>query len=486
MTQYLRRYFFFSPINMSIVFSSALEQSRALQNKEISARELLTATLAQIDAVNPTVNAIITRDDDAAFAQADAVDAARAGAEALSPVAGLPIACKDMERTKGMRTTFGSPIYRNHVPDIDTLMVEKFRAHGMVILGKTNTPEFALGSQTFNTVFGSTKNPWDLSKTCGGSSGGAAAAVSTRMLPFADGSDLGASLRNPANFCNAVGLRPTPGRVPVWPAMDLWHNLAVHGPIARTAQDTALLLYAQAGGDRRSPNALWDDPAALLKPLARDFKGVRIAWSPTVGGAPVEWEVARALKAAVKQFEDLGCIVEEIEPSFAEADESFDTLRAFLLAQIHGSTFEKHRHQMKDTAVWNIERGLALTGAEIIEATRQHSRVFDRFRAFMERYEFLIAPCNQVLPFSIDMPYVTEINGVRLDNYLDWMKSCFRITMTAHPAISVPVAFSQGGLPIGMQIVGRTRDEFGLLQLSHAIEQNNRLFERIPACAKPA
>ncbi len=465
---------------MSIVYQSAVAQSQALQSKQISARELLTETLQHIDRVNPGVNAIITRDDAAAFARADAVDAQRARGDALGPVAGMPIACKDMERTKGMRTTFGSPIFKDHVPDADTVMVEKFRAHGMVILGKTNTPEFALGSQTFNTVFGATKNPWDLTKTCGGSSGGAAVAVATRMLPFADGSDLGASLRNPANFCNLIGLRPTPGRVPVWPAIDAWNNTAVHGPIARTAQDTALLLFAQSGGDRRVPNAIWEDPAQFLKPLRRDFKGVRVAWSPTVGGAPVEKEVAGELYASLKQFEALGCIVEEAEPSFEETDECFDVLRAHLLAQVHAATISKYRAQMKDTAIWNIERGLALTNAEITEATRAHTRIYDRFRAFMERYEFLLCPCNQVLPFSIDQPYVTEINGVQLANYLEWMKTCYRITMTAHPALSVPVAFSSTGLPIGMQIVGRYRDELGLLQLAHAVESVNPLHQKLP------
>jgi amidase len=463
-----------------MIFESAVNQAFALGNKKISARELLSETLTHIATVNPKVNAIVTLDEEGARAQADAVDAKRAKGELVSPLAGLPIACKDMERTKGMRTTFGSPIYKDFVPEQDTLMVERFRAHGMVVIGKTNTPEFALGSQTFNTLFGKTLNPWDLSKTCGGSSGGAAVAVSTRMLPFADGSDLGASLRNPANFCNAVGLRPSPGRVPVWPAMDAWNNTSVHGPLARTAEDAAFLLYAQAGGDRRVPNAIWEDRLQYLEPLERDFKGVRIAWSPSVGGAPVEREVADALAASVKQFEALGCIVEEAEPSFAETDECFDVLRAFLLAQAYGAVFETNKHQMKDTAVWNIEKGLALTGKEIIEATRQHTRIFERFRSFTQRFAFMICPVNQVLPFDVNLPYVSEINGQKLPNYLEWMKTCYRITMTAHPAISVPIAFSPSGLPIGMQIVGRYRDELGVLQLAHAIEQNNPLWKRLP------
>ena len=459
---------------------SAVELSRRLVAREVSAREVLEAHLAQITAVNPKVNAIVTLDAEGARAQADAIDARRARGEAPGPLAGMPIACKDMERTKGMRTTFGSPIYKDFVPDADTLMVEKFRRHGMVILGKTNTPEFALGSQTFNTVFGKTLNPWDTTKTCGGSSGGAAVSVATRMLPFADGSDLGASLRNPANFCNVIGLRPTPGRVPVWPSVDLWLNTAVHGPIGRTAADTALLLYAQAGGDRRVPNAIWEDPAQFLQPLDRDFRGVRIAYSATLGGLPVQAEVRAAIESNLRHFESLGCVIEEAEPDLREADACFNVLRGFLMAQLYGPMLDTHRHQMKDTAVWNIEYGLSLTGAQIVEATRQHTRVYDTMRAFMDRYEFLLTPCNQVLPFSVDQPYVTEINGEKLDTYLDWMKSCFRITMTAHPSLSVPIGFSDGGLPVGIQIAGRYRDERGILQLAHALEQVHPLHERTP------
>jgi amidase len=398
----------------------------------------------------------------------------------------MPIACKDMERVKGMRTTFGSPIYRDHVPDVDSLMVERFRRHGMVIVGKTNTPEFALGSQTFNAVFGKTLNPWDATRTCGGSSGGAAVAVATRMMPFADGSDLGASLRNPANFCNVVGLRPCPGRAPVWPAVDLWNNLSVHGPIGRTAQDTALLLYAQAGGDRRVPSAIWEDPAAFLKPLDRDFRGVRVAWSPTLGGLPVERGVLDTIVPALRQFEALGCIVEEAEPDLSETDACFDVLRALLLAEHWGDLVRSHRSALKDTAIWNFERGLALNGGQVIEAMRQHARIFERMRRFMERYDFLLAPVNQVLPFSVDQPYVTEIEGTRLDNYIDWMKSCYRITMTAHPAVSVPIGFSATKLPVGIQIVGRYRDELGILQLAHALETVLPLHREMPPVCNPA
>ena len=468
---------------------SVHELSIKLHSREISAREALDAHLVQIERINSKVNAIVTLDAEGAYRQANAIDAQRSRGEHLGPLAGIPIACKDMERVKGMRTTFGSPIYKDHIADVDTVMVERFRRHGMVIIGKTNTPEFALGSQTFNAIFGKTLNPWDTTKTCGGSSGGAAVAVSTRMLPFADGSDLGASLRNPANFCNLVGIRPTPGRVPVWPDIDLWNNLSVHGAIGRTAQDAAALLYAQAGGDRRVPNAIWEDPAPFWKPLDRSFKGVRVAYSPTLGGLPVQREVREAVDAGIRHFEALGCIVEEAEPDLSEADECFHVLRGVIMAQKYGPLLDAHRGSMKDTAIWNIERGLALTSAEIVEATRQHSRLFQKMTAFMERYEFLLAPVNQVLPFPVDQPYVTEINGEKLDNYLDWMKSCFLITMTAHPALSAPIGFvanEAGKLPVGIQIVGRYRDDLGILQLAHALEQRLPLWKNMPPVCDPA
>jgi amidase len=300
------------------------------------------------------------------------------------------------------------------------------------------------------------------------------------MLPFADGSDLGASLRNPANFCNVIGLRTTPGRVPSWPTPDLWSTLSVRGPIARNAQDAALLVYAQAGGDRRVPMSIWEDPAAFLQPLDRDFRGVRVAYSPTLGGAPVEREVRATIEAGLKHFEAMGCIVGDAEPDLAETDECFDVLRALRLSVNYGPLLEPHRALMKDTAIWNIERGLALTGVQIAEATRQHARIFERMRSFMERYEFLLAPVNQVLPFAVDQPYVTEINGEKLANYLEWMKTCYRITMTAHPALSAPIGFSSTKLPVGIQIIGRYRDERGILQLAHALEQRLPLWRELP------
>jgi len=466
---------------------SAREQARLLASRAASAVEILDAHLAQIAALDPALNAIPTLDPDGARAQAAAIDDRRARGETLSPWAGLPIAIKDMVPVRGMRTTLGSPIYRDWVPDHDSAMVERLRGHGLVIIGKTNTPEFAMGSQTFNTVFGATRNPWDTTKTCGGSSGGAAVAVATHMLPFADGSDLGGSLRNPGNFNHVVGLRPCPSRVPAWPRVDGWQGLSVLGPIARTASDCAFLLAAMAGADARDPLSIAEDPARFLSPLDRDFRGVRVAVSRTLGGLPVDPEVARALEHGVALLRELGCVVEEAEPDLAAADLAFDTQRALAFAASYGHLLDAHRQEMKDTAIWNIERAFALSPRTIIDANRARTAVFHALREFLGRHEFLVAPVNQVPPFPVDQPFVTAINGVPMASYIEWMKSCTRISATSHPAASVPCAFTSAGLPVGMQVVGRYRDEFGVLQLAHALGEANPLARRRPPCvAVPA
>ena len=457
-------------LSNSILFKPVRKLSRMLVAREISSHELLDASFAQIDRLNPTLNAIITFDRDGAYANATTVDERRAAGKPTSPLAGLPIAIKDMEPVKGMRTTKGSPIFKDWIPDFDTLMVERFRAHGLTIIGKTNTPEFALGSQTFNTLFGATKNPWDVTKTCGGSSGGAAVAVATGMIAFADGSDMGGSLRNPANFCGVVGLRPSPGRVPVFPTANQWGTLSVHGPIARTAEDAAWLLSVQAGDDPRITLGCCGDPTVYRESLQRDFTGVRIAYSRTLGGLPVEKQVRDALNQSIKRFEALGAIVEEAEPDLSMADNAFEVLRGVHLLATLSEPYRQHKHLLKDTAIWNVEQGLALTAAQISEAQLQQSTLFDRMQRFLTKYEYFICPVNQVAAFDINTPYPMAIDGALLKTYLDWMKSAFRITMTSHPAASAPVAFTAHGLPVGMQIVGRYGCEREVLQLVNAVE----------------
>ncbi|MDH4190342.1 MAG: amidase [Betaproteobacteria bacterium] len=467
-----------------LCYADAARLARLVRRREVSAVELLRAFIAQIERVNPKVNAIVTFLPEEALKEAKKLDRALARPRTTNPapLAGLPIAYKDMIATKGIRTTYGSPIYRDHVPAEDHLIVERLKAAGVITLGKTNTPEFAAGSQTFNKVFGATLNPYDLTKTCGGSSGGAAVAVACGMLPFADGSDLGASLRNPGSFCNVVGFRPTPHRVPYYPADDAWQSLSVIGPLARSVADAALLLSAMAGPDARSPGSIAEPGTTFAKPLSRDLRGVRVAWSRALGGLPVDSRVTAVLEARRKVFGELGCIVEEAEPDLSGADEAFHVLRAVGFVQKYGELLKTRRAEMKDTVVWNIEEGLKLTGAQVARAMQLRSRVYQRMREFMTRYEFLLLPVNQVPPFAVTQPYVTEINGCKLDNYIDWMKTCYEITITSHPAISVPAGFTDDDppLPVGLQIVGRYRDDFGVLQLAQAFERATRVGRRRP------
>jgi amidase len=411
------------------------------------------------------------------------VDAALARGADPGPLAGLPVAHKDLVPTRGVRTTFGSRIYRDFVPDADAILVERLREAGAIMVGKTNTPEFGAGSQTFNAVFGATRNPYHLSKTCGGSSGGAAAALAAGLLPIADGSDLGGSLRNPASFCNVVGLRPSAGRVPNWPSTSAWFDMPVIGPMARTVADVALLLSAMAGPDARAPVCLEEPGSVFRAPLERDFKGTRIAWSSDLGGLPIEPEVARTMAAQRRVFTDLGCIVEDATPDLRDADEVFLVLRAWDYELAFGALLREHRALMKDTVVWNIEQGAQLTGPQVGAAEVKRTALYHRMREFMRRYDYLVAPAVQVLPFDVETPYPTRINEVDLETYLDWMRSCYYITVTGAPAISVPCGFSSGGLPVGIQIVGRHRQDFALLQIALAFEQATGFWRRRPAIA---
>ncbi|HZX68100.1 MAG TPA: amidase family protein, partial [Candidatus Elarobacter sp.] len=330
-------------------------------------------------------------------------------------------------------------------------------------------------SQTFNEVFGATRNPYDPSKTCGGSSGGAAVALATGMVALADGSDLGGSLRNPANFCNVVGLRPSIGRVAQWPSQDAWNLLAVAGPMGRTVEDVALYLSVLAGPDARDPIALDESGDAFATIAERDFAGTRVAWSSDLGGLPVERAVAAVLASQRGTFEALGCSIDDASPNLAGADEVFQTLRGIGFVNTFGELLDRDPSSLKDTIVWNTEYGRALTGAHVGRAAGIRSQIFARMHTFMERYEFVIAPVSQVAPFPIEQPYPTEIEGVAMENYLDWMRSCSWITVTGHPAISVPCGFTPGGLPVGVQIIGRYRDERGLLQFARAFEQRTQV-----------
>ena len=463
-----------------ICFLPAIELARLIQRKELSAREVLEAHLAQIERVNPRVNAIVTLVADRARQRAQALDEAAARGEFPGPLHGLPIAHKDMVETRGIRTTFGSPIFKDHVPAFDTLMVERIRAAGAVLIGKTNTPEFAAGSQTFNPVFGATRNPWDLSKTCGGSSGGAAVSLACGMAPIADGSDTGGSLRNPASFCSVVGFRTSPGRVPVVPSGYGWNSVTVLGPMARTVSDVALLLSVMAGPDPRAPLSIHEAGSRFAQPLERDCKGLRIGWLANFGGIPIDRRVREVFNAQRNKFNDLGCVTEDVDPDFSGADVAFRVFRALQFYELYGSL---SRAQMKSTVVAEMERGERLTGPEIASAEKKRSALFARIGEVMAKYDFLALPVTQVPAFDIDQQFVTEIEGVVMESYIDWMRSCYYITMTSLPAISVPAGFTPEGLPVGLQIVGRHQDDWGVLQIAHAFEQANNLTLRFPPIA---
>ncbi|HEX3723651.1 MAG TPA: amidase [Nitrolancea sp.] len=467
-----------------ICFMDATELAAHIRAKELSAREVMTAHLEQIARVNPKVNAIVTQlSDEVALKLAGAADQALANGDNVGPLHGLPIAHKDLVPTKGMRTTFGSPIHRDFVPDFDALLVERLRHGGALMIGKTNTPEFGAGSQTFNPVFGATLNPYDTTKTCGGSSGGAAVALACGMIAIADGSDLGGSLRNPGNFNNIVGFRVSPGRVPNWPSGLPWSPLSVNGPMARTVRDVALMLTALAGPDRRSPIAIEQPGSMFAAPLDRDFRDVRVAWSPNLGGLPVDPRVTHVLESQRHVFADLGCDLDEATPDFTDADEIFQTLRAWGFALSQEENLMHRRDQLKDTVIWNAEEGMKLSGLDVGHAEVKRGMLFDRVTDFFENYEFLLCPVNQVPPFDVTQPYPTEINGVKMENYIAWMRSCYYITITGHPAISVPCGFTPEGLPVGIQIVGRHHDDFGVLQLAYAFEQATQVGRRRPPVA---
>lgn len=456
-----------------LIWSTAVDLAARLAAKEVSARDVAEAHLQRIEAINPTVNAVVTVTADRAMELANAADEALAGGDEVGPLHGLPVVHKDMHETAGIRTTYGSPLYADHVPTFNAAIVERMLEAGAVTLGKSNTPEFGAGSQTFNEVFGATVNPYDTSRTCGGSSGGAAVALATGMAALADGSDMGGSLRNPAGFCNVVGFRPSPGRVPALPTAGGWGTLAVYGPMARTVADVALFLTGIAGAHRHSPISLPGSPSSFGRTLERDLAGARIAVSPRLGDLPVDPGVVQAVEAAGAVFEGLGCRVDAVDPDLRAADEVFQTLRAWQFEMGFGALVDERREEFKETFQWNVDKGRSFSGPDIAAAERDRTKLFVAFSDFMVDYDWLLLPTAQVPPFDVGTEWVSEIDGVHLDTYIDWMKACFRITVTGHPAISVPGGFTDDGLPIGVQLVGRHLDDFGVLQAAHAFEQAN-------------
>jgi len=466
-----------------VCFMSAVEMARLIATKKLSAREALAAHLKQIERVNSKVNAIVTLVAEMAGEAAAKADEMQAHKETLGALHGLPVAHKDLLETRGIRTTFGSLLYKDYIPSEDDIVVERMRRAGAIIIGKTNTPEFGAGSQTFNKVFGATHNPYDLTKTCGGSSGGAAVSLACGFAPVVSGSDTGGSLRNPAAFCNVVGFRPSIGRVPNPKAAFAWSTLTTEGCLGRSVADLAYALSTIAGPDSRAPLSINEPGERFARPLGRSFKGVRVAWFKDLGGVPFDARVRTVVDGHRKTFESLGCVVEQAEPDFGLAEVAFRVLRAWGSANTYGARLKEHPDAFKDTLKGEIEEGLRLTGEDLARAETAHGQLWRRFQAFLEKYEYFVLPTTQLPPFDVNTPYPTEIAGVKFENYIDWMKSCWYISATGNPAASVPGGFTPEGLPVGVQIVGRDKADFSVLQLAHAFEEATGFGKKRPAIA---
>jgi amidase len=466
---------------------AAVDLSEAIRRRECSCRELMTACLARIARLNPRVNALVSlQDQGRLLAQADERDMQLARGEHLGWMHGFPIAIKDLVATAGIRTTLGSPLLREFIPAEDSIMVARIKAAGAIVIGKTNTPEFGLGSQTYNNVFGATRNAYDASKTAGGSSGGAAVAVALRLTPVADGSDMMGSLRNPAAYNNVFGFRPSYGRIPAGPVPEIYlQQLSSDGPMARSVPDLAMLLATQAGPDLRSPLSIAEDPRQFTGSLARDFAGVRIAWLGDLGGhLTFEPGVLELCRSALAAFEELGCVVEEVVPDFPFAGlwEAWCTLRHWLVAGRLNDFYKDpaKRPSIKPEALWEIERGLALRAIDVYEASRVRSAWYQVLNKLFATYEFLVLPSAQVFPFDANLHWPAEIAGRRMDTYHRWMEVVVPGSFSGCPMLGAPVGFSERGLPMGMQIIGRSRADFAVLQLGHAYDQARTWVKRRP------
>ena len=437
--------------------AGAVEQAAWVAAGQLSARELVAAHLERIERIDGRVNAVPTRVPELALAAADAADRRRAAGEPLGPLHGLPIAHKDLQDTAGVRTTYGSPSFADHVPQEDSLMVRRLREAGAIMVGKTNTPEWGAGSHTFNPVHGPTRNPWDVSRSAGGSSGGAAAALACRMLPIADGSDLGGSLRNPAAWNGVLGLRPTLGSVRQWPPGAGWVEFSTEGPMARSAADMALLLGAMTG-------------AAVVE-IGGSLRGRRAAWSPTLGGLPVERSQLDVLERVLPVLGEYGLEIEQAEPDLSGADEAFEAARGLGYAIQLGDLYDAEGTKMKQTVRWNIEQGRRLTVADLAHAAALHAALGERMGRFFERFDYLLCPVTQLAPFPVEQEYPTAVAGQPMGSYIEWMRSCSRITMTGSPAISIPAGFTPEGLPVGLQAVAPPFADSSLLELAAALEE---------------
>lgn len=447
----------------------ATRQARLLQTGQTSVTELVTAHLNRIERLNPDINAIVTLDREGALRQAKAADAVEP--ERRGPLHGLPIAIKDTFQTAGMRTTFGHPLFADNIPAVNDLHVERILAAGAVLIGKTNVPEFAAGSHTVNRIFGPTRNPYDPDRSVGGSSGGAAAALAARLVPIADGSDLGGSLRNPASFCGVVGLRPTPGLVPNAEAVNAFSPLATNGPMGRTVADTALLLAVMAHPNRSAPAAPTIDQAALHELVPAELRGLRVAYAPDLGGrVPVESEVRAVIASTADVLARAGAHVEPACPDLDGADEAFRTLRAAEFDARWGALLDANPDDFVGFLADNIRQGSRLTGRDVMRAYIEVTRLTRAADQFFSGYDLVLAPAAQLAPFPVVLDWPKQVGGVAMNDYLDWMRAAWLFTPLGAPAMSLPAGVTPEGLPVGAQLIAAAGNDVGLLRIALALE----------------
>ncbi|NKX56872.1 amidase [Arthrobacter mobilis] len=467
-------------MNSDIQALSLRELARRIRERDISAQEALESHLRRIDEINPMINAIVTLDADSAWRRAAEADAQLASGAAVGPLHGVPMTHKDNHLTAGLRTTFGSPILADNVPERDGLIIQRLKSAGVNTTGKSNVPEFAAGSHTFNPVFGTTTNPYDPTRSAGGSSGGAAAAIAAGIQAAGDGSDMGGSLRTPGSFCNLVGYRPSLGRIPMLPAKNPWAWISRQGVLAHDVEDVRYLMRVLAGPDASSPSSVPLD-GSYASELPGTLDGLRIGWTADFGlGVPVEREVLDVLIPNLSIFEELGARVEPACPDLSDADEVFQTTRAFDFATSYGHLMAEHRYQMKDAVQWNVDKGLSLTSQDFISANQARARLAAAVRDFFSRYDVLLAPAVQVLPFDAAQEYPTNIEGVPMRTYLDWMRAACLISATGLPSLSIPGGFTSSGLPVGLQMVTADQADQLLLRVAHSFEEATGFHQRRP------
>jgi amidase len=478
-----RRLMSMTALGEDLCFVPATTLVRLYRMRKVSPLDVMQAVLARIETVNPAVNAYVTVARESALAEARrATRLLGRKSSTLPQLHGVPVSIKDLFATRGIRSTWGSLIYKDYIPDADDLVVQRLKAAGAIVVGKTNTPEFGAGGNTYNAVFGPTRNPWNPDLTSGGSSGGAAAAVATGMGPIAVGSDLGGSLRVPAAYCGVVGFRATPGLVPSHPRTLAWDTLGVIGPITRTVADAALALSAMAGPDDRVPLSYEVDASQFTRAVrAPSIKGWKIAWTPDLHGLiPVDEEVRRVSNDAVRVFRHLGARVETACPDFSEVPDIIRGTRALTMVALHAERLPKWRESMQKELVQDTEHGLGLTTRDIARSEVLRSVLWQRVRTFMTTRDLLVLPTVAVPPFPVEQPYPTEIDGKPLENYFQWFSLTYGITLTGLPAISIPCGFTRAGLPVGLQIVGRRRQEAAVFRAAAAFEAVTAWVHHLP------